>query len=212
MRGRSVYADRAVDDPTELRQAKADLRARMRAIRDAIPIVERSAMSALIVDRALALPEAAGALTVMTYASMGSEVQTTALIARLAAAGTRVALPVIGPADMRAVHWRPGDPVQLSSYGANEPTSGVAVDPTEVDVVLAPGLAFDRDGNRLGYGGGYFDRFMAAMRPDALRAGLAFGQQLIASVPNDEHDQPVNLVITDSGGSTSAPTDVRVDG
>jgi 5-formyltetrahydrofolate cyclo-ligase len=201
-----------VDDPTELRQAKADLRARMRAIRDAIAIEERSAMSALIVDHALALPQVAGALTVMTYASMGSEVQTTTLIARLAAAGTRVALPVVGSADMRAVHWRPGDPVQRSRYGANEPASGASVDPTEVDVVLAPGLAFDRDGNRLGYGGGYFDRFMAAMRPDALRAGLAFGQQVIDGVPHDEHDQPVNQVITDSGGRPDAPTADRVAG
>jgi 5-formyltetrahydrofolate cyclo-ligase len=186
-----------VDVPSDLRQAKADLRARMRAIRDAIPAEERSAMSALILEHALALREVAAARTVMIYAAMGSEVQTAALIVRLAAAGTRVALPVIDASDMHAVHWRPGDPMQHAGYGAQEPASGVRVDPTEVDVVLAPGLAFDPDGNRLGYGGGYFDRFMAAMRPGALRAGLAFAQQVIESVPHDERDQRVDLVITD---------------
>jgi 5-formyltetrahydrofolate cyclo-ligase len=170
----------------------------MLALRGAIPPEERTRMSARIAARALALPELEAEATVVTYASMGSEVQTGRLIGRLAASGIRVALPVVEDAGMHAVRWRPGDPVRRARYGADEPATGIRVEPAEVDVVLAPGLAFDPAGDRLGYGGGYFDRFLAAMRPGALRAALAFERQVIELVPHDDHDQPVDLLVTES--------------
>ena len=181
----------------DLRRAKAELRGRMRAIRDAIPPEERARRSLEIERRVLDLSGASAAGTVLAFATMGSEVSTAGLLERWADRGLRVCLPVLVEPEMLAVTYRPGDPVQRAAYGADEPAGRDAVEPSEVDLAVTPGLAFDRDGYRVGYGGGYFDRFLAALRPDALAAGVAFHEQLVAAVPHGDGDVPVRFVVTD---------------
>jgi 5-formyltetrahydrofolate cyclo-ligase len=75
----------------------------------------------------------------------------------------------------------------------------VAVDPGEVDVVVTPGLAFDRAGRRLGYGGGHYDRFLDRVEPRALRVGIGFSSQLAEEVPAGPRDRRVQLLVTDAG-------------
>jgi 5-formyltetrahydrofolate cyclo-ligase len=176
---------------------KKALRARIRAERDALPPAERTRRSREIARRLFGLPGFQNARTVMVFSSFGSEVDTGPIIERLAAEGRRVALPRVEGRQMVAVIYRPGDPLSRASFGAMEPTDGGAVEPAAVDVIVTPGLAFDRRGYRLGYGAGFYDRFLHRTRRDALRVGICFALQMVAEVPSGPMDRPVHVIVTD---------------
>ena len=180
-----------------LKQAKRRLRRSVLAERDAHPPDERASLSASIVQRFLELPEAAAAETVMAFWSFGSEVDTAGLIERLHGAGKMVALPRIEGRDLAAVSYAPGDPVTPTSFGAMEPASGQTVDPAEFELVVVPGLAFDRQGRRVGYGGGFYDRFLRGLGPAATTVAIAFDLQLVGEVPEGGVDRRVDIVVTE---------------
>jgi 5-formyltetrahydrofolate cyclo-ligase len=108
-----------------------------------------------------------------------------------------VLLPFLTEDSMEAAEVRPGDPLHPTDYGPREPARRVPVDPSAVDVVITPGLAFDRRGHRLGYGGGYYDRYLARLHPAAARVGIAFSVQLVDELPVESVDQPVDVIVTD---------------
>lgn len=180
-----------------LPERKAMLRDRIRALRRAIPPGERVERSAAAAGRLLGVAALAEAPTILVFASFGSEISTTDIVDRLVSAGRRVLLPYLAGPDMRVAEFRPGDRLVETDYGPREPPSRLAVDPAEVDAVVVPGLAFDRQGHRLGYGGGYFDRFLALVSTRAHRVGLCFDEQLVDDVPHGPSDQRVDLVVTD---------------
>ena len=136
-----------------LAEAKATLRARMRAVRGAIPPDERALLADRIEARLRDLPEVSRARTVLLFYSFGSEVPTSAIARRLLDQGQRVLLPFLEASTMEAAELRSDQPPVTTTYGPKEPPERVPVDPSEVDVVLTPGLGFDRDGCRIGYGG-----------------------------------------------------------
>jgi 5-formyltetrahydrofolate cyclo-ligase len=177
---------------------KRDLRERMRALRSAIPPSARGMLAARAEARLLALPELRGATTVLMFYSFGTEIPTAVLIRRLLTRGWRVLLPYLTDgAEMDAGEIRPGDPLEPTDYGPKEPTRRVAVSPEDVDVVVTPGLAFDRAGRRLGYGGGYYDRYLARLHPHAVRIGIGFTQQVVERVPSEDGDELVDVIVTD---------------
>ena len=98
---------------------------------------------------------------------------------------------------MEAAEVRPGSRLEATDYDPKEPAERIAVDPERIDAVITPGLAFDRSGARLGYGGGYYDRYLARLEAHAARIGIAFAEQVVDAVPDDELDQPVDLIVTD---------------
>jgi 5-formyltetrahydrofolate cyclo-ligase len=169
----------------------------MRSLRAALPPEERARLAALVEAGLLALPQTAAAHTVMVFSSFGSEVPTDGIVRRVLAAGHRVLLPYLDSAALEAAELQPGETPVPSAYGPAEPPSRVPVDPGEVDLVVVPGLAFDRQGNRVGYGGGHYDRYLARLDRDAVRVGIAFHLQLVEGVPNGPGDERVDLVITD---------------
>lgn len=169
----------------------------MRALRDGISPPEQARLSARVRDRVLALEEVRSAGTVLVFYAFGSEVRTEGIIGAVVGRGGRVLLPVVEGHRLRAAPYRPGDPLRPGSSGISEPPGPDGIPAQEVDVVIAPGLAFDREGNRLGYGRGYFDRFLATVRPDAARIGVGFHVQLVDRVPHGPADQPLSLVVTD---------------
>jgi 5-formyltetrahydrofolate cyclo-ligase len=183
------------EDPGE---KKAAIRDRMRALRRAIPSEERARLARRAEDRLLDLEEAAPAETVLLFYSFGSEVTTRGIGERLLADGKRVLLPYLTPQGMEAAEVFPGDPLVPTAYGPREPSRRIPLDPSEVDLVIAPGLAFDRRGFRLGYGEGHYDRYLTRLRPETIRIGLAFSIQLIDRVPEEPSDQKVHLVVTDA--------------
>ncbi|MDP9243219.1 MAG: 5-formyltetrahydrofolate cyclo-ligase [Actinomycetota bacterium] len=183
----------------KLSREKRELRRRMKALRDGLDPDERARSSRRIVERLLALPEVQDATTVSAYFAFGSEIPTVDLLASLDGEGRRIALPLVRDGEMTMVSYRLGDALAMSSYGANEPTAGAEIAPTEVDVFITPGLAFDRRGFRLGYGGGFYDRCFRRARPDALRVGVCYTAQLVEEVPSGPSDEPVDSIVTEEG-------------
>jgi 5-formyltetrahydrofolate cyclo-ligase len=181
----------------ELKRAKRAVRARVLGRRDEIDGGERSRRGEMILDRFLSLPEVDAARTVMAFWAFGSEVPTDPLISRLVERGVTVALPRIVDGLLEPRTWRPGEPVTQTHFGAREPREGRVMAPGEIDVVAVPGVAFDRRGGRVGYGGGFYDRFLPSTR--ALRAAIAFEVQVEeALLPGGAFDLPVDVIVTES--------------
>lgn len=158
---------------------------------------ERRALGDSVAERLLALPEVRGAASVLAYASFGSEVPTDALVERLLAMGIRVLVPWVEGSELRAAEIRSLEDLAPGYRGIREPVAREAVDP-DVDVVLVPGVAFDAAGRRLGYGGGFYDSFLAAVPRRARRVGLCFEVQVVDEVPADPEDETVDVVITEA--------------
>lgn len=177
---------------------KTALREQMRLNREAIPPEERARKAAAIENRLFGMKEFHLAHMVLLFYSFGSEVATGGIAEHILSGGKRLLFPVLTSQGMEAAELRPGDRLVSSGYGPREPSRRHPLDPSEVDVVITPGLAFDRRGFRLGYGGGHYDRYLLRLRPETTRIGLAFSEQLIARVPDEPSDQRVHLVVTDS--------------
>jgi 5-formyltetrahydrofolate cyclo-ligase len=181
----------------ELKRAKRAVRAEVLARRDALGPVERAEMGERIVTRFLELTEVRRAGAVMAFWSFGSEVPMDPLIARLVETGVTVALPRIVDGHLEPRSWRPGEPVTETHFGAREPEEGRVLGPSEIDVVATPGVAFDRHGGRIGYGGGFYDRFLP-LTP-ALRAAVAFEVQLVeGTLPGASFDLPMDVIVTEA--------------
>jgi len=160
----------------------------------------KQALRDLVLGRRDALAGAAAG-TVLCFASFRSEVDTTPLIAWWLARDAVVALPrIVGAHHMEAyaVTDLQSDLV-AGRWDIPEPRPGLPlVDPVAIDVVIVPGSAFDRAGGRMGYGGGFYDTFLARLRPDARRIGICFDLQVVERVPCETHDLCVDLVVTES--------------
>ncbi|WP_223835789.1 5-formyltetrahydrofolate cyclo-ligase [Streptomyces venezuelae] len=189
--------------------AKAELRRELLAARRSLSPENRRAAAAALAVRSLELPELAGARTVAAYVSVGTEPGTRDLLDALRAAGKRVLLPLLLPDDNLdwAAYEGPASLSEAAHPGKMrllEPT-GPALGPdavTGADVVLLPGLAVDGRGMRLGRGGGSYDRVLQRLE----RAGahpalvvLLYDDEVVARVPEEPHDHPVQAVATPSG-------------
>jgi 5-formyltetrahydrofolate cyclo-ligase len=138
--------------------------------------------------------------TVLLYYAVGSELPTMDLVVQLVEAeGRRVLLPFVMNDRLEAAEWRPSDPTTEGEYVGVQPRFHRPVPPEEVDVALVPGLAFDRQGGRLGSGRGLYDGLLSRLRPEAIVVGLAFAEQIVDEVPRDERDVSVAFVVTPQG-------------
>lgn len=177
-------------------ERKSAERERARAARKAIPPEERGWKAARIRELALKLPEVESALVVGAYVSVHSEVDTRGLIEALFSRQARVAVPVVTPPEtMRFAELSSLEELTPGAHGIPEPRSPrTFLD--DVDVLLVPGLLFTPRGERLGNGGGYFDRALQAM-PHAFRVGLAFEEQVARRLPVESHDERMDVLVTD---------------
>ena len=135
------------------------------------------------------------------YAPFRSEADPRPLLRFLSTAGWTCALPVpIGGADGLAFRaWVPGSPLAAGRYGIPVPPETAEI--VRPQLVLVPLLAYDGAGGRLGYGAGYYDRALAALRRDGpvVAMGVAYAGQEMASVPTEAHDQPLDMILTEDG-------------
>jgi len=185
---------------------KRGWRRRLRAARAALPPGERAAKAQRMVDHFFSLPEIAraGSLNVLLYAAAGSEAPTKPLAGRLLRAGHRVFLPRLDrerPGEMDVVPVSSWDELVPGPYfGIPQPPPDVPpVPPESLDAVVVPAVGFDRNGRRLGQGGGYYDRFFARLPRRILRIGWAFSVQVVDELPSEKHDQGVDLIVTEAG-------------
>lgn len=142
--------------------------------------------------------------TVTSYRALGDEVALDALTERLP--GWRWILPRVE--DDGSLTWRDARlPLEVHPWGMEQPLESGPVIPThEIDVFLVPGLAYDRGGNRLGRGGGFYDRELAARRPDAISIGVTVDDRIVEGLPVEAHDMAVMYVVTESGVMEPLPT------
>jgi 5-formyltetrahydrofolate cyclo-ligase len=169
----------------------------MREVRAGLSMEERSRRAERIVERLFRVGAFAQARTVFLFSSFGAEVSTRAIAERLIEEGRRVLLPVLDKTVMHAAEYRPDEGLLGSWYGPDEPADRTPVDPAEIDAIVVPGLAFDRRGFRVGYGGGHYDRYLRSLGDRATRVGVAFEVQLVEHVPRGRFDQPVDVVVTE---------------
>ena len=136
------------------------------------------------------------------YVSFGSEADPLELLSHLSDAGISCALPRVAVRNAPLVfnRWQPGDPLVAGLHGTREPLADAPE--CRPGVVLVPLLAFDAAGRRLGYGGGYYDRTLAALRAEdagVLAVGVAFSAQEAQDLPEDEFDERLDWVVTEKG-------------
>ncbi|WP_258358639.1 5-formyltetrahydrofolate cyclo-ligase [Moorella sulfitireducens (nom. illeg.)] len=181
---------------------KKQLRREIIARRNSLAAALREAKSRIILNKLQGLPVWQQAGVIMSYVSFGSEVATPELIKTALAGGKRVAVPLCVREGRRLIASEifafPGD-LQPGTWGILEPRPECLrpLDPGLIDLAIVPGVAFDRAGNRLGYGAGYYDRFLATLRPGTKAVALAFAEQVVPDVYPEAHDRPVDVVITD---------------
>ncbi len=179
---------------------KVELRRQLRNRLLSMPVPEHKAKSKRACQNLISTEDFQRASIVMMFLSLPHEVDTSDAILHAWQLGKTVAVPKISWQQRHMI------PVQItsletgfstSSWGLRNPTAGVPIPFGEIDLVVAPGLGFDRQGNRLGRGGSFYDRFFANKEVKAVRCGLAFAEQVLDTVPVTDSDEPVQFVVTD---------------
>ncbi|MBI5232283.1 MAG: 5-formyltetrahydrofolate cyclo-ligase [Coriobacteriales bacterium] len=173
-------------------------RERARRARAAIDPETRAAAAGALAEHLLQVPqlERAGQL-LLAYAALPEEIDPAVAVARLRQRGYRVAYPRVESKGFLGLRIAAEGDLEEGTFCVREPRrSAFRVEPAEVDVVLVPGVAFDEQAYRLGYGGGYYDRLLPLIRAHAVRIGVAFDEQVVEELPLEEHDVRVDMVVT----------------
>jgi 5,10-methenyltetrahydrofolate synthetase len=182
------------------KELKRAIRANALAARRALKPKDAAQKSDAILQRLKSLAEFESARTILTYvSSKDNEVDTMPLIRRALDANRTVAVPVAVPSTRQMV-WselKSLDELQTSTFDILEPREDCLrpVQPAETDVAIVPGIAFDTECHRIGYGGGYYDRFLAAF--PGKKVALAYEVQIYDSIPAEPHDLPVDIIVTE---------------
>lgn len=183
---------------------RKQLRHNIQALRNRLLTEERAELDRCLFDRVLALPLLQVAQSFFVYCSYQSEVATESLIDQLLFMGKTVCVPLTHPSTstMEAIEIKSRQTDLAPGYrGIPEPLPslrpGRVYPPDRLEVAFIPGSVFDKHGYRLGYGGGYYDRFLALAAPRTLRIGLAYSFQMIPQIPQLPHDVPMDLLVTD---------------
>ncbi len=181
---------------------KAQLRRKLQNCLLAIPSEQRSEKSRKACQNLVSTSQFQSASTVMMYLSLPHEVDTSEAILHAWQLGKTVVVPKISWQQRHMIA------VQINSLetgfstgasGLRNPIAGLPMPFEEIDLVVTPGVGFDKKGNRLGRGSSYYDRFFANKELKAARVGFAFAEQLVESIPVTELDEPVDFLVTDEG-------------
>jgi len=181
---------------------KIELRHQLRSRITALSDEQRVAKSRSAYHNLIKTDEYKKASVVMIYLPLPHEIDTTAVILHAWQNEKTIAVPKVSWQQRHMI------PVEINSLevgfstekgGLKNPITGVPMPFEDIDLVVTPGLGFDRQGNRLGKGGSYYDRFFGSKHLDAKKCGYAFSEQIIDSVPVEEHDVPVDFIVTNEG-------------
>jgi 5-formyltetrahydrofolate cyclo-ligase len=161
---------------------------------------QRNKKSKLACERLIQTEQFKQSSVIMVYLSLPHEVDTAPIILYAWQHGKTIAVPKVSWQQRHMI------PVQINSLetglatessGLRNPITGTPMLIEDIDLVITPALGFDRNGNRLGRGGAYYDKFFDSKNLRAIKCGFAFSEQIIDSVPVDDHDEKVDFVVTD---------------
>ena len=181
---------------------KAELRKKILSLRNGLNTEEAENKSKTIMDRLTSLDAYKNSKVVFVYMSFKNEVNTHGLIERMLSEGKRVVIPYtdiksteIIPSEIKSLK----DDMVLNSFGYYEPLLEKVrqVRTEELDLIIAPGVVFDEDLNRIGFGKGYYDRILGRKRKDAAIIAVAYEFQVVDCVPTEPHDVKMDMIITE---------------
>lgn len=185
---------------------RTTLRAELRARRDAIVASARVAAAVGVAVQLTKLPEFLTDHDIAGYWAISGELPLLSVLAGLRSRGQRYLLPMIGgDRTLQFAAWKPGDAIEANRYGIPEPICADAerLAPSSLDIVLVPLLGFDRNGNRIGYGGGFYDRSFAFLRDQKrphkpLLVGVAYAMQEIECIEPAAWDVRLDYIVTEN--------------
>jgi 5-formyltetrahydrofolate cyclo-ligase len=181
---------------------KTEIRKKALHNRKSLGKEERREKSAQILREILSLPVYCTSRTIMVYLDFRDEVETSEIAREILRTKKRLIIPYCHNQDIIACEISDlSQDVRPGMLGIREPRPEKlrTVSPREIDLALVPGVAFDYQGNRIGFGKGYYDRFLPKLREDTLTIGLAFCCQLVEKIEAEEHDYKMSLLITENG-------------
>lgn len=169
--------------------------------RDSIQPEIRQIKDRLIMDKVISLPDFLKAKTILYFASFRSEVNTLPQIEEAFRLGKRIVLPKVDNANKRLKLYEilNTDEIELGFWGIPEPEAipERERDINEVDLVIMPGVAFDMQGTRLGYGAGYYDKLLSGLKRNIPLIAIAYEEQTVDSLPSEDHDIRIDIIVTD---------------
>ncbi len=166
------------------------------AERDGLLPEQRTSKSREIEKRLFSLPEFKASRAILFFAAFKSEVETAPMIRNALASGKRVILPKVAGRELSLFEIRDFDnDVSLGLWNIPEPHETTPARVSDVDLIVVPGAAFDEQGNRVGYGAGFYDKLLASFRGPTV--AIAFEVQIVHSIPIDSHDVPVQKIVTE---------------
>jgi 5-formyltetrahydrofolate cyclo-ligase len=188
-------------EPSTFQIRKKQLREQAHANRNAQP--DKEALSQRILDRFVSLPEYRAARVVMYYVDVRSEVRTRHFLPEALEHDKKIIVPYCVDGELELFHLTSMDELSVGMYKILEPRAELRslpekrCTPEELDLVMVPGVAFDRSGARMGHGFGYYDKLLQHARPDAPLIALAFECQLFPEIPTQAHDIFMDRIITE---------------
>ncbi|VTS01259.1 5-formyltetrahydrofolate cyclo-ligase [Tuwongella immobilis] len=191
-----------VDPATDIASIKTRLREQAHAARNALP--QKDELSRKICESFMALPAYAAAKTVMFYVDVRSEVRTRHTLPDALASGKRIVVPYCVDNELELFLLESMDELATGMYKILEPRADLRELPSkkvpieELDLIMVPGVAFDRRGGRMGHGKGYYDRLLEHARLDTPLIALAFECQMFPEVPTAAHDIFMDAIITEA--------------
>lgn len=187
---------------SELASRKTQIREQAHANRNAQE--NKDEISKSIIERFLALPEYAKAKTVMFYIDVRSEVRTRNNLVDALQTGKKIVVPYCVDGELELFHLESMDELETGMYRILEPKAELRtvaekkVQPEDLDLIMVPGVAFDRNGGRTGHGKGYYDKLLEHANPEAPLVGIAFECQLFPEIPTGDHDIYMDKVVTEA--------------
>lgn len=175
--------------------SKVDIRQVIKQRNKCLSKAEREAQSTFVLSQLANHPRFKTAQTVMLFSSLPDEVNTHAFI-RQWAQTKRIVLPVVKGDDMELRLFTTEKDMHIGAFGISEPIGHTFDYLDDIDLIIVPGMAFDKEGHRLGRGKGYYDRFLS--RPNIMstyKIGICLPHQLVESIPTEAHDIMMNEVI-----------------
>jgi 5-formyltetrahydrofolate cyclo-ligase len=165
--------------------------------------LDKDAVSSVIVERFMGLPEYANAHTVMFYVDVRDEVRTRHALPEALRADKRIVIPYCVDGELELFHLESMDELELGMYRILEPAESLRqvpekrLQPQDLDLIMVPGVAFDRNGGRTGHGKGYYDKLLEHARLDTPLVALAFECQIFPEIPCESHDIYMDKVVTE---------------
>ena len=184
---------------SEIRTQKSEIREKYLAVRDSIPSEQKEAFDKKISSRLVSSITYRHCTDVLLYASARGEVDTQTIFEKAIADGKRVAFPCCNPDNTMTFRYVTSkDQLSVATFGLLEPSADCEeCKPTNFSLLIVPGLVFDKGGYRVGYGKGFYDRYLSAF--EGVSIGLVYNKLLLSEVPRGRFDRHVDVIISEKG-------------